>query len=300
MIAIILDSLSPEASVAQKWLLLMVKSLDALQKEYRVYDRHTDRDEFLAEYKDISCVIPLIHGGIGEWWQVTAMCEMLWLPCIFSSSDVHSFCFDKQRTNTFVQNLWYVVPQSSYFLSWDEIQIGFAWPYFVKPARNWSSLDCWRFDNIDDAKNLIQKITDYDIACVQEVIVWREMTVSLAGDRDGDIEVLWIMEILTERAFFDFDAKYKLDKTQEIFPDLSDELRKHISDMCVDIYRRVQLTDCARIDIILRWEEIVFLEINTIPGMTETSFLPKCVEKAGYRFDDFLRRLILHNEKPSP
>lgn len=75
-------------------------------------------------------------------------------------------------------------------MSGDALSPGFAGPYFVKPTSNGSSLDCGRFETLDEAADMIKKITDYDVACVQEVIEGREMTVSLAGDRDKDVEVL--------------------------------------------------------------------------------------------------------------
>lgn len=105
------------------------------------------------------------------------------------------------------------------------------------------------------------------------------------------------MEIETQREFFDFVAKYDLDQTREFFPDLEKELRDRLEMMCRDIYRRFQLTDLARIDLIVTASDIVFLEVNTIPGLSPTSFLPQCIRHAGYDVVTFFGDLIAKKMK---
>ena len=89
------------------------------------------------------------------------------------------------------------------------------------------------------------------------------------------------MEVLTQRDFFDYDAKYKRKQTKEIFLDLEQNLKKEIENISLKMYKKFRLTDIARIDFLLA-DNLYFLEVNTIPGMTPMSFLPQCVKKYGY------------------
>jgi D-alanine-D-alanine ligase len=90
------------------------------------------------------------------------------------------------------------------------------------------------------------------------------------------------MEVLTEKEFFDYDAKYKRDRTKEIFPDLEKDIKEEIENISLKIYKKLCLTDIARIDFLFS-DKLYFLEVNTIPGMTPTSFLPQCVKHYGYK-----------------
>ncbi len=100
------------------------------------------------------------------------------------------------------------------------------------------------------------------------------------------------MEVVTEKEFFDFDAKYKRDKTKEIFPELAPNLQQIIEDAAMSIYKKFRITDIARIDCILA-DKLYFLEINTIPWMTPMSFFPQCIKQYGYEwFEQFLEECI--------
>lgn len=100
------------------------------------------------------------------------------------------------------------------------------------------------------------------------------------------------MEVITEKEFFDFDAKYSLDHTKEVFPQLDKKTKEDIERVACNIYTHLGVQDIGRIDLFLS-DQLYFIEINTIPGMTPTSFLPQCVKAYGYSgFEVFLDELI--------
>lgn len=292
-IALIHDKTSLEKEISEKSLVLFEDSLKELDYSYEIITRPKDRDIFLQKYKNFDLAIPVIHGWFGEWGQMSALFELLDIPYLFSDHNAHSLCFNKYNTNLVIQDLWYSIPKSIQIIKNSDFKISFPWPYFIKPNTSWSSLDCGIFDTLDQANDLIQNILWYDTVLVQEVIKGREFTVSITGDYDKNPKVLWIMEILTEKEFFDYDAKYKREKTKEIFPDLSDALKKEIESISINIYKKLQLRDIARVDFLYKDEKLYFLEVNTIPGMTPMSFFPQCVKNYWYNsFSSFLKELI--------
>lgn len=290
-IALFTDATSLEKEVGEKSIVLFKDSLDKLGHTYKVIQRPTMKDEFLQTYKTFDLGIPVIHWWYGEGGQITALLELLWIPYLFSDHDVHSLCFNKYATNLIAKDIWANIPKTYHLNSTDQItEINFDWPFFIKPNSSWSSLDCGKFNDLQQAKSLITKICNYDTALVQQAIKWRELTVSVQWKENPSI--LGIMEVLTQRDFFDYDAKYKRKQTKEIFLDLEQNLKKEIENISLKMYKKFRLTDIARIDFLLA-DNLYFLEVNTIPGMTPMSFLPQCVKKYGYAwFEIFLDELM--------
>jgi D-alanine-D-alanine ligase len=101
------------------------------------------------------------------------------------------------------------------------------------------------------------------------------------------------MEIITQKPFFDYDAKYALEQTKEVFLLWEPNLQQQLSQSATQIFSALGCKDIARIDFISSQGKLYFLEVNTIPGMTETSFYPQCVLHAWYpSFAIFLDKLI--------
>lgn len=291
--AIIVDDNSLEKEIGDKSCQLIFKSLEKLNYEYELFRFPKDLDKFLSKYKEFQIAIPVIHWWFWEWWQISWMCELLNLPTLFSPSDVHWICFHKSATNAFVSQLWVNIPPSYYLTNIEEIdKIPFSWPFFVKPNKSGSSLDCGRFESIEQWSSLIEKILKYSWVCIQKAIKAREFTVSVSGDKTP--KILGIMEIITEKEFFDFDAKYKRDKTKEIFPVLDKNLEDELVSNSLKIYSKLWLTDLWRVDYLYS-DKLYFLEVNTIPWLTPNSFLPQCVKHYWYEdFSIFLQELIIN------
>ena len=292
-IALFNDEISLEKEISDKSIILFKDSLERLWYTYQVINRPSMKDIFLKNYKNFDIWIPIIHWWYWEWWQITAMLELLWIPYLFANHNTHSLCFNKYSTNLVAKDLGIKTPNTYHINDSKEVEnINFPWPYFIKPNTSWSSIDCGKFENIHEAKKLIEKICKYDSVCIQEAIKWREFTVSISWDYNNPT-ILWIMEIITQREFFDFDAKYKRDKTKEIFPELKDELKTELDEFSKKIYQKLKIKDLARIDYLYSNNKLYFLEINTIPWMTSMSFFPQCIKHYGYEwFEIFLKEII--------
>ena len=107
-----------------------------------------------------------------------------------------------------------------------------------------------------------------------------------------ELVALPVIEIVTDHEFFDYDAKYN-GFSDEICPaPISQELTLKIQEASKKIYRRLGCSGVVRVDYILSGEDLYFLEVNTIPGMTSASLVPKMVRTAGLDITDFLTEII--------
>src|SRR5690606_514627 len=122
----------------------------------------------------------------------------------------------------------------------------------------------------------------------------REFSVGVYRRRDG-IFVFPITEVVTSREFFDYEAKYVPGLTEEITPaSLTDDQRSRIEGIVREIYTRLDCKGMVRIDFFLErnTDHFYFIEINTIPGQTEQSFLPQQMRAAGMQESDFYAELV--------
>ena len=128
---------------------------------------------------------------------------------------------------------------------------------------------------------------------VEQGITGRELTCAVYADDEG-VKTLPLIEIVTDNAYFDYDAKYN-GNSDEICPAPVDEdVRDRVWETSRKIYHRLGCKGVIRIDYILAEDGLYFLEVNTIPGMTGASLVPKMVRTAGEDITDFLTRIIEH------
>ena len=126
---------------------------------------------------------------------------------------------------------------------------------------------------------------------VEQGISGRELT--CAAYCDGkEVRALPLIEIVSENDYFDYDAKYN-GFSQEICPaPVTDDIRELVQDTTCKIYRRMGCAGVVRVDFILSDEGLYFLEINTIPGMTSASLVPRMIRTAGMDMTSFLSTII--------
>ena len=129
---------------------------------------------------------------------------------------------------------------------------------------------------------------------VEECIKGREVTNGIYT-ANGKIVHLPVTEIVTDREFFDYEAKY-LGQSREICPaPLSEELTRRVQKTSEKIYRYLGCKGLVRMDYFIRDNEIYFLEMNTVPGMTAMSLVPAQVKVAGISMQEFFSTLIEEN-----
>ncbi len=165
--------------------------------------------------------------------------------------------------------------------------------FIVKPNSGGSSVDTAIFIHKNNARDLVQKILDYDTVIIQKVIKWKELTVSMFATEKEKPSVLAITEIQHTNEFFDLQAKYD-PKTLELTPaPIDDALEKSLERSSIKAFNAFACKDFVRVDYIRDGENIYFIEINTIPGMTETSIVPRACQYSDFSdFGNFLDIII--------
>ena len=127
---------------------------------------------------------------------------------------------------------------------------------------------------------------------VEKSIKGREFTCAAYTDDNGQVKALPVIEIITENEYFDYDAKYN-GHSREVCPaEISEEMSSEIQKVTEKIYAHLGCNGIVRMDYISAEDGLYFLEVNTIPGMTSASLVPKMVRAAGLDMTSFLTSVI--------
>jgi D-alanine-D-alanine ligase len=162
--------------------------------------------------------------------------------------------------------------------------------FVIKPVRQGSSVGIQIVDGLDKAKIAAGDcLAQFGDCMVEEFITGRELTVGIL--ENGALPVI---EIKTAHQFYDYDAKYNDDNTQFLFDTIQDtQLLEKINDVALKSFNALGCRDFSRVDIILSEDNVPFIiEINTIPGFTTHSLLPKAAAKAGIDMSQLCLKII--------
>lgn len=162
-------------------------------------------------------------------------------------------------------------------------------PCVVKPNNGGSSVGVSIVKKIEDLEKAIDEAKKYDEnILIEEFIEGKEISCGILGD-----EVLPVIEIVSKNEFFDYEAKYSEGRCEEICPArLESEVTKKVQEIALRVFKIIGGKGFARVDMIVRNNQPYVLEINTIPGLTPNSLLPKEAEVAGYSYSELLDKMI--------
>lgn len=164
-------------------------------------------------------------------------------------------------------------------------------PCAVKPANGGSSVGVTIVKKQEDLKKAIELAKKYDDqVIIEEYLEGMEVSCGVLGNEKP--MALPVVEICPKNEFFDYEAKYSEDKSEEIVPArLNEEMTKKVQDLAVKVFEAVGCRGVGRVDMIIKDKPNV-LEINTIPGLTPQSLLPKEAKAAGISYPELLERII--------
>ena len=314
-IAIVMGGYSSEAEISLKSGDVVYNSLDAnkyaLYKVYIFKDRwfvkldtqeyKIDKDDFSFVKKDIKvnfdCVFNAIHGNPGENGALVAYFDLLGIKHTSAPFYQMSLTFNKRDTLSVVKEYGIQTANSYYMHQRDEIntvkiiqKVGL--PCFVKPNRSGSSFGIskvYKEENLEDA--ILKACKEDEEILIESFLDGKEVSVGVI-EYQGKIEVLPITEIVSENDFFDYEAKYK-GKSKEITPaKISEVEKKKVINTARKVYRVLNMSGFSRSEFILVNGEPYFLEINTVPGMTEESLLPQQAKEASISLTDLFDNAI--------
>ncbi len=239
----------------------------------------------------------MIHGTPGENGILEAYFEMIGLPSTTCSSIVSAITFDKYACKCFLRDTGILLAREVFMrkgdpYSVDDIVTRLGLPLFVKPNSGGSSFGVTKVKRAEDLTGAIEAaFTEGETILIEECISGREMTNGVF-EADGALVRLPVTEIISKNEFFDYEAKY-LGASQEICPAaIPEHLSNRIIDLSHKMYHYLGCKGVVRMDYIVRGEDIYFLEINTVPGMTEMSLVPQQVRAIGMTIKEFLTKLL--------
>jgi D-alanine-D-alanine ligase len=260
-----------------------------------VYDCPSELIGFIEKHKHYDLVIPVFHGIYWEDGQITAFLKTLGCRYAYSDFAVHALCMDKNRTNQVIADIGIKIPRSLFLREWTHIEKLesplVCYPVIVKPNKWWSSIATSKVDSRAELIE-VQKLIFWDDILIQECIEWREFTVGVYYDESG-YNTLPIIEIKTlSQDFFDYSEKYETDGSNEVFMTEEDELQKRLSKTSLRVCEYIWIRWVVRLDWRYDGKDIYFLEVNTIPGFTNDSLVPKMWKQAGKSEKEFVGMLV--------
>jgi D-alanine-D-alanine ligase len=173
-----------------------------------------------------------------------------------------------------------------------QVASSLKFPVFVKPTIGGSSFGVTRVVDPSELSTAVgYAFSEGPTVLVEQGISGREFTCA-AYRTSGVVHTLPIIEIITENEYFDYDAKYN-GHSQEVCPaEASEEIVSLVQGTTARIYENLDCSGLVRMDYIYAEDGLYFLEVNTIPGMTSASLVPKMVRAAGIDITDFLTDII--------
>ncbi|ETZ22868.1 D-alanine--D-alanine ligase [Pedobacter sp. V48] len=264
-----------------------------------------DRNDFSLTIKGrkimFEGVFIAIHGSPGEDGKLQGYFDMLNIPYTTCDALTSAITMNKGYTKAIVQDIdqLNVAKSAQIFknVPYNLVQLkkDLKLPYFVKPNNGGSSIGMSKVSHGHDLEAALEKAFHEDNQIlIEEFISGREFTVGVVK-LDGRIKVLPITEVETAKEFFDFEAKYTPGVATETTPAaVKPETRDRVAKIAEAVYIKLNCRGVVRIDFILTEDEgdFYFIEINTIPGQTSTSFIPQQVAAMGMKLNDFYTKLI--------
>lgn len=238
------------------------------------------------------CAFIIVHGTPGEDGKLQGYLDMLKIPYTTSGLLTSSLTFDKHACKTYLHSLGTRMAESRMLkmgerYSEKEILSKTGIPCFVKPNSAGSSHGISKVNDIRELKNAIEiAFKEDDTILIEEFIDGREITCGVIKEK-GNLKALAITEITTENDFFDYEAKYTEGMANETTPaDISEQLESECKDLSINLYKQLNCSGIVRFDYIVSNGELFFLEVNTIPGLTDKSLIPQQANHAGISLKD--------------
>lgn len=256
--------------------------------------------------EQVDCVFLALHGPFGEDGRMQGLLDLLDIPYTGSGCAASALAMDKIRSKAVVRDAGLRVAKEAILHrhEWDaspdavleRIRSTIGLPCVLKSPCQGSSLGmAIPRDETEFRHSLRQVLSFDDVVLIEEFLTGPEVTCGVLDVEPGAAPAaLPVTEIKPVTAdFFDYHAKYTPGATEEITPaNLPDSVTKTIQERAVRVHTLMGCRTLSRSDFILVDNDPVWLEVNTIPGMTETSLYPQAAQAAGIGFSDLVGRFV--------
>ena len=295
-IALVVGGLSSEREVSFKTGESFAKALDELQMDYITIEANDDLPSQLQDLRP-GVVLNALHGKWAEDGVVQGVCEYLKIPYTGCGVLASAIGMDK----AIAKQIWerngiqtakgYVIKLKDAKEDLSQLQPEIEFPLVVKPSRDGSSVGISICQSKEDWQKALESASRYDQELIVEsYIPGDEVCVAIFEDKS-----FTPIEIVPKEGYYDYESKYTSGKTEYFLPArLPEDVLSQLKKVALESYHCIGGRSYARVDFRVKdKKDIYILEINTLPGCTETSLVPKSVAHEGIGFTEFVRRLIM-------
>lgn len=283
-IAVFMGGISSEKEVSVRTGTAILNSL--IRQGYDAYGVTLDKNNLLTAFieNEYDLAYLALHGEYGEDGRIQGLLDILgkkYTGCGMISSAVS---MDKDLTKKIAQAVGVRTPKSYTRENLENID---KFPVVVKPSTEGSTVGLYICHNKEELLNAVEKSGDKDLV-IEEFIKGEELTV---GVLEG--EPLGVLKITPKIGLYDYKSKYTAGMTEYEYPaKISEKSYQEAMECATIIHNSLKMKGVSRSDFILKDGELYFLEVNSCPGMTETSLVPKLATLKGYTFDDITRKIV--------
>lgn len=301
-VAVLLGGKSAEREISLKTGTAVFTALVNLGYSVKSFDTGND---FIQELKDFNpnLVFIALHGPFGEDGTMQGLLEILEYPYTGCGVLTSSLAMNKIYTKKLLNQAGIPTPKflairENDYLN-DPLQIQsmllreFNFPIVIKAPSQGSTIGIYFAKQEDHLhKMLLEAFVFEKEILIEQFVEGREVTVAIMGN--DEIEVLPIIEIVSHTGVYDYEAKYTKGLSDHIIPArLSENVSKKVMELAEKTYKYLGCRGFSRVDFIVEGDISPYvLEINTIPGMTETSLFPDAALSAGISFDELINRFV--------
>ncbi len=254
---------------------------------------------------DLDCIFPVVHGRNCEDGVLQGLLELSGIPYVGPGVAASACSMDKSITKLIISQT--DVKQADFVLvSADEVSSNLTmacekveehfsgmYPFFIKPANEGSSVGISKAHDRSELEKGLALAAEYDCRIlVEETIVGREIETAVLGNDNP--QVAKVGEVLAANEFYDYEAKYNdVGSETKILDDVPEEKLAEIQEAAVTVFRAMGCRGLSRVDFFLSENnEVIFNELNTLPGFTSISMYPMMWDATGIGYSELLDRLI--------
>jgi D-alanine-D-alanine ligase len=293
--AVLMGGLSREREISLKTGKAILKALKAKGYEAHPIDVGYDIAETLMKEK-IECAFVALHGRFGEDGTIQGMLELMRIPYTGSGVLASALALHKIMAKRVFH---YEKIPTPFFEVFYRSQLGkdsprdtsLPLPVVVKPAREGSTIGVSIVREEEELPSALKRAGKYDEEIlVEEYMTGKEITVGILDELP-----LPIIEIVPRSGFYDYHSKYTKGETEYVVPARVPR-EKYLSaqEVSLKAYRALGCCGCVRVDLMTDEQDNPYVvDVNTMPGMTETSLVPKAASYAGIGFDELAERILL-------
>ena len=239
---------------------------------------------------DCDVVFNALHGGYGENGQLQRYFDKYNIKYTGSGAQASELAMDKNQTKLIAQSNdipildWKIIKKN------DKVNLNsLSFPLIIKPNDGGSTIGLYFVEDKDKFNNSISSaFNESNTLMIEKYFKGREISVPIIDGR-----VLPIIEIKSSNFLYDYESKYQSNKTKyEVPAQINSKLERDISSDALLLYNKIGCRHYSRVDFLLNEDKYYLLEINTLPGLTSTSLLPKSAKHIGLSYKKLIKKII--------